>query len=86
MEYRIILLEKDGVPISNKPYRIEQLIFTKIFGITIKKDWVEVKTKSRDSFPNFTRVIFDTYEEADKYITYTLKAIDTPITRKVVTK
>lgn len=86
MEYRIILLEKDGVPISNKPYRIEQLVLTKIFGITLRKEWVYVRTKSRDSFPNFSPVMFDTYEQSDKYITYTLKHIDTPITRKVVTE
>lgn len=86
MEYRIISLEKDGVPISVKPYRIEQLVLTKIFGITLRKEWIQVRTKSRDSFPNFAPVMFDTYEQANKYITYTLKHIDTPITRKVVTE
>lgn len=86
MEYRIILLEKDGVPISNKPYRIEQLVLTKILWITIRKEWIEVRTKSRDRFPNFFPVMFETYQQAENYITYTLKHIDTPITRKVVTE
>lgn len=45
MEYRIILLEKDGVPIYRKPYIIEKLILTKIFGITIEKVFkIETKT------------------------------------------
>lgn len=84
MEYRIILLEKDGLPIPRQPYRVEKLIITTFLGIVISKEWEEINNWKGLRFSG--KRCFKTYEDAEKYITYTLKNIDTPITRKVVTE
>lgn len=80
MEYRIILLEKAGVPISNKPFRIEKLIITTFLGIVISKEWEEINNWKGLRFNG--KRCFKTYELAEKYI----KGKTTPITRKVVTE